>query len=110
LLYHLKLADFQERVRDELTRILSAGGFDAGHDVAAITVNRWGHGYAYSGDPVFDPQDDARRPWETVRVRVGQDRVRECRRRLGAVRARGDRGGSPGRFGAPQVSFQPSRW
>jgi spermidine dehydrogenase len=28
--------------------------------------------YAYSGDPVFDPQDDARRPWETARARVGR--------------------------------------
>jgi spermidine dehydrogenase len=71
LLYDLTQADFEERVRDELTRMLSAGGFDADRDIAAITVNRWGHGYAYGGDPVFDPQDDARRPWETARVRVG---------------------------------------
>jgi spermidine dehydrogenase len=71
LLYDLELADFEERVRDELTRMLSGGGFDADRDIAAVTVNRWGHGYAYSGDPVFDPQDDARRPWETARARAG---------------------------------------
>jgi spermidine dehydrogenase len=71
LLYDLTLSDFEERVRDELTRMLSAGGFDADRDIAAITVNRWGHGYAYSGDPVFDSEDDARRPWEAARARVG---------------------------------------
>ena len=29
--------------------MLGPGGFDAGRDIAAITVNRWGHGYSYSG-------------------------------------------------------------
>jgi spermidine dehydrogenase len=72
LLYDLTLADFDERVRDELTRMLAAGGFDAARDIAAITVNRWGHGYAYGGDPVFDPDDDATRPWEIARERVGR--------------------------------------
>ena len=39
---------------------LSDGGFDAERDIAAITVNRWPHGYAYEyidySDPVeFNP-------------------------------------------------------
>jgi spermidine dehydrogenase len=59
-------------MRDELMRMLGDGGFDAGRDVETITVNRWGHGYSYAGDPVFDPEDDARRPWETARARVGR--------------------------------------
>lgn len=33
-------------IRDQLTRLLGAGGFDPGRDIEAITVNRWGHGYA----------------------------------------------------------------
>jgi spermidine dehydrogenase len=72
LLYELTLADFEERVRDELSRMLDVGGFDAVRDIVAITVNRWGHGYAYGGDPVFDPDDDAARPWENARERVGR--------------------------------------
>jgi spermidine dehydrogenase len=40
---------------DELGRALGAGGFDAERDISAITVNRWGHGYAYDLDKLSDP-------------------------------------------------------
>ena len=33
---------------------LRNGGFDAERDIAAITVNRWPHGYAYGYDPASD--------------------------------------------------------
>ncbi|MGV9772694.1 NAD(P)-binding protein [Streptosporangium sp. NPDC003464] len=33
-------------IRDQLTRLLGPGGFDPARDIQAITVNRWGHGYA----------------------------------------------------------------
>ncbi|WP_250572922.1 NAD(P)-binding protein [Nonomuraea sediminis] len=33
-------------IRDQLARLLGAGGFDPARDIEAITVNRWGHGYA----------------------------------------------------------------
>ncbi|WP_327088309.1 NAD(P)-binding protein [Nonomuraea sp. NBC_01738] len=33
-------------IRDQLARLLGSGGFDPGKDIEAITVNRWGHGYA----------------------------------------------------------------
>ena len=35
--------------------LLAAGGFDSARDIAAITVNRWAHGYAYEYDSLFDP-------------------------------------------------------
>ncbi len=47
VLYRRPFADFETALRDELTRILGPGGFNADRDIAAITVNRWGHGYAY---------------------------------------------------------------
>jgi spermidine dehydrogenase len=71
LLYDTSFEDFEFQVRDELTRMVGAGGFDADADIAAITVNRWGHGYSYSGDQLHDPEDDAARPYETARARVG---------------------------------------
>ncbi|MFI6534837.1 NAD(P)-binding protein [Nonomuraea sp. NPDC050547] len=37
---------FEYTIRDQLARLLGAGGFDPGKDIEAITVNRWGHGYA----------------------------------------------------------------
>ena len=41
---------FERKIRDQLGRILSAGGFDPARDIEAITVNRWPHGYAYGHD------------------------------------------------------------
>ena len=45
---------FERNIRDQLFRILAPGGFDAARDIAAITVNRWPHGYAYGYDPETD--------------------------------------------------------
>ena len=39
--------EFERKIRDQLTRILTPGGFDPARDIKAITVNRWPHGYAY---------------------------------------------------------------
>ena len=36
-------------------RSLSSGGFDPARDIAAITVNRWPHGYAYEYNSLWDP-------------------------------------------------------
>ena len=49
-----------KNLRDQLQRLLGPGDFDAARDIAAITVNRWPHGYAYGYDPetdriAFDP-------------------------------------------------------
>ncbi len=46
---------FERNIRDQLNRMLLAGGFDAARDVAAITINRWGHGYAYEYNSFSDP-------------------------------------------------------
>ena len=46
---------FEREIRDQLGRMLSAGGFDPARDVEAITVNRWPHGYAYEYNSLFDP-------------------------------------------------------
>jgi len=46
MLYTLSFEDFERHGRDELTRMLGPVGFDADRDIAAITVNRWGHGYS----------------------------------------------------------------
>ncbi len=43
-------------IRNHLTQLLAPGGFDADRDIAAITVNRWPHGYAYGGYTLFDPE------------------------------------------------------
>ena len=48
---------FERTIRDQLGRMLAAGGFEPAKDVQAITVNRWPHGYAYEYNSLFEPLD-----------------------------------------------------
>jgi spermidine dehydrogenase len=64
---------FERNIRDQLARILSAGGFDPARDIDAITVNRWPHGYAYEYNPLWDPDwPEGQRPCDIARQRVGR--------------------------------------
>ena len=72
-LYTTSFADFEREIRDELGRMLAATDFDFERDVAAITVNRWPHGYAYTPTPLYDD------PVRQARI------AREARRRLGRI-------------------------
>jgi spermidine dehydrogenase len=56
-LMEMTFADFEARIRDELDRMLGAGGFASERDIAAITVNRWSHGYSYTANSLFDGDD-----------------------------------------------------
>ncbi|MEM1232316.1 MAG: NAD(P)-binding protein [Pseudomonadota bacterium] len=47
VVYGKSFADFEAAIRSQLSAALGAYGFDADRDIAAITVNRWTHGYAY---------------------------------------------------------------
>ncbi|HEY5807018.1 MAG TPA: NAD(P)-binding protein [Povalibacter sp.] len=49
---------FERNVADELTRILGSSGFDARRDIAAISAYRWGHGYAYGFNSLFDKEQE----------------------------------------------------
>ena len=44
----------ERNTREQLRRMLGETGFDAPRDIAAITVNRWAHGYAYEYDSYSD--------------------------------------------------------
>ncbi len=56
-LLDLTFADFEAQIVDQLDRILGPGGFSAARDIAAITVNRWPHGYGYVANSLFDGDD-----------------------------------------------------
>jgi len=53
-LYTTSFETMERKIRDQLARTLGAGGFDPARDIAAITVNRWPHGYAYEYNSLFD--------------------------------------------------------
>jgi spermidine dehydrogenase len=47
--------EFERGIITQMNGALAPGGFDAERDVAAITVNRWPHGYAYEYNEYCDP-------------------------------------------------------
>ncbi len=49
--------DFERRIREQLARVLSPGGFDPARDIEAITINRWPHGFAMGTNALFDPAE-----------------------------------------------------
>ncbi|HVW71394.1 MAG TPA: FAD/NAD(P)-binding protein [Steroidobacteraceae bacterium] len=59
-------------IRDQLHRMLGGAGFDGERDIAAITVNRWAHGYTYEYDSLSEPDwPKGRAPYEIARQPFG---------------------------------------
>jgi spermidine dehydrogenase len=64
---------FERNIRDQMGRMLGAGGFDPARDITAITVNRWPHGYAYEYSSLDDPEwPPGQAPHEIGRQRFGR--------------------------------------
>jgi spermidine dehydrogenase len=64
----------ERKIREQLERTLGAGGFDPARDIAAITVNRWPHGYAYEYNSLFDSfwLEGGEIPCEVARKQYGR--------------------------------------
>jgi spermidine dehydrogenase len=68
--------DMERAIRAQLAGMLGEAGFDPAREIEAITVNRWGHGYAwrYAGhaDPDYAPDEyphvRGRRPFGRIRI------------------------------------------
>jgi spermidine dehydrogenase len=63
---------FEHQIRDQLSRVLSPGGFDAGRDIAGIAVNRWPHGYAPEYNALIDGPDNSTTPNFAARKQFGR--------------------------------------
>ena len=64
--------EFETQITGQLDRMLGPGGFKSARDIAAITVNRWPHGYAYEANSLFDREVKGRPPYEIGRRRCGR--------------------------------------
>ena len=73
-LYNTTFETMERKIRDQLVRTLGAGGFDPARDIAAITVNRWPHGYAYEYSSLWDPfwLEGGETPCEVARKTYGR--------------------------------------
>ena len=64
---------FERNIRDQLGRMLGGAGFDPAKDIEGITVNRWAHGYAFTPNPLFDPDwKEEEKPWVIGRKPFGK--------------------------------------
>ena len=70
----------ERSIREQLGRMLGPGGFDPGRDIAAITVNRWPHGYSYEYNSLFDSfwLEGGETPCEVARRTFGRIAIANC--------------------------------
>ena len=73
-LYEMTYDDFEQNIFGHLDGALGPHGFDAERDIAAITLNRWPHGYAYEFEEIGSPADWGREkgPHIAGRARIGR--------------------------------------
>ena len=66
--------DYESQVIRQLDGALGGAGFDVERDIAALTVNRWPHGYAYEYNDLFDPHeyDPENGPHIAGRAQIGR--------------------------------------
>jgi spermidine dehydrogenase len=57
ILYEKSFDQFESSIYEQFDGMLGDGGFDVERDIAAITVNRWPHGYAYEYSEIGTPPD-----------------------------------------------------
>lgn len=63
---------FERQIREQLTDMFGAHGFDADRDIEAITVNRWAHGYAYEYYGLDDHFTEGSYPHQVGRKQFGR--------------------------------------
>ena len=66
--------DFEDDIVGHFDGMLARHGFDAERDIAAITLNRWPHGYAYEFEGMGVPPEYNRYngPHIAGRTRIGR--------------------------------------
>lgn len=65
-------AAHEEMIRSQLQEMFGSTGFDNQRDIAAITVNRWAHGYAYYANSLFDDMEKMPEIIERARKPIGR--------------------------------------
>lgn len=73
-LLEMRFDDFEQDIFSHFDGMLGPHGFDAERDIAAITLNRWPHGYAYEFEGVGIPAEYDRYhgPHIAGRARIGR--------------------------------------
>ena len=74
-------ADYERQIREQMTAMFSAGGFDPVRDIAGIILNRWGHayvnpdlGFMFGSNNELSAPDVIRQPYG--RIAIGHSELR----------------------------------
>jgi spermidine dehydrogenase len=59
--------EYERRIREQLTAMFAASGFDAKRDIAGIILNRWGHAYLSPQPGFFFGRDGGPAPRQILR-------------------------------------------
>jgi spermidine dehydrogenase len=88
-LYSTPFETIERNTRQQLAEMLGDGGFDPAEDIAAITVNRWAHGYAYGynglDDTWYPDRNDPRYPHVQARQPFGRVSIANSDAGAGAI-------------------------
>jgi spermidine dehydrogenase len=73
-LLEMTFGDFEQNMCAHLDGMLGSHGFDAGREIAGITLNRWPHGYAYEFEGIGVPleYDRYHGPHVAGRAQIGR--------------------------------------
>jgi len=64
--------DYERQLREQMTEMFSASGFDPANDIAGIVLNRWGHAYANPAPGYLFDSDNEPAPAATLREPIGR--------------------------------------
>jgi spermidine dehydrogenase len=65
-------ADYERRIRAQMTRLFGGAGFDARRDIAGIVLNRWGHAYVNPQPGFYFGREGQKAPRDVLRERHGR--------------------------------------
>jgi spermidine dehydrogenase len=64
--------DYERQIREQMTAMFSAGGFDPVKDIAGIILNRWGHAYVNPGPGFIVGTNGNPAPPDIIREPIGR--------------------------------------
>ena len=66
-LFGTSYREYETQILQQMTKMFSAGGFDAKRDVSGIVLNRWGHAYITPGPGFYAGRDGKPAPSDVLR-------------------------------------------
>lgn len=70
-LFNIPFSELEAMIRNQLQGMLGSAGFSHSKDILAITLNRWGHGYSYAMNSLYDDEDASEKIIENSRKVFG---------------------------------------